>query len=132
MYPITLFYLVLLFWEFLQSIAWLLSIQWIHQGAVVMGTCCVTQGILRVSFLSHLDIEILVAILKQLDATGTALSIMGMSWCILHDYVLATATNLSFKSGCIGLAIMFIIQAILIGVPNGIYHGAFNYYGPAG
>ena len=84
------------------------------------------------------DVEVLtlitplVAILKQLDATGTALSIIGMSWCIFHDHVIDPAGNLSLKSGYVILATMVLIQAILIGIPNIVYHGAFKYYGVSG
>jgi hypothetical protein len=42
--PIGFFFLLLLFWEFVQAIGWVVSIRWIVLHQVEMGTACITQG----------------------------------------------------------------------------------------
>jgi hypothetical protein len=51
--PITLFYLSLLFWEIVQGIAWIINIEWIQRGRVVMGESCVAQGMSYISFSTY-------------------------------------------------------------------------------
>jgi hypothetical protein len=72
------------------------------------------------------------AILKQLDATGTSLSIIAMSCYIFHDYVIDSNHVLKLRAGYIGSGAILIAQAMLIMVPNILLGGAYNYYGIAG
>jgi hypothetical protein len=50
-HTITVFYLVLLFWDVLIGINFTINIQWIQRGGVKMGDACVAQGI--APFSSH-------------------------------------------------------------------------------
>jgi hypothetical protein len=114
-FPITVFYLALLFWDVVQSIGCIVNLEWIQRGQIAKGNFCVTQ-----------------AIIKQLGNTGGALSIVGMSWCIFHDYVMDSSRTLRPWAGVAGLGIISLIQIIVIAIPNGIFHGAHKYYGISG
>jgi hypothetical protein len=116
--PIKIFYLWLLFWDVIQGCSSMLNIQWVQRGQIVVGTVCMGQ-----------------AIIKQLANTGTALSIMAMSCCILHDYVIESSGRhrpWGNRTGLIGIAIISLIQVIDIGLPNGLLHGSRQYYGISG
>jgi hypothetical protein len=59
---------------------------------------------------------------------------MGMSWCILHDFVLdirpqARPVRLSLSAGYLGLLAITLVQVGNLVIPNAILHGADNYYG---
>jgi hypothetical protein len=73
---------------------------------------------------------ILKAILKQLDAIGTALSIVAMSWVIFHDYVIDSREKLGFWSGAISFLCIALVQLLTILVPNELFRGSNKtYYG---
>jgi hypothetical protein len=74
----------------------------------------------------------ILAILKQLAGTGHALSIVGMSFCILHDYVVESRGILRFRTGALCVVMISFAQVIDLGLPNGLLHGAHKYYGIAG
>jgi hypothetical protein len=44
-HTITVFYLVLLFWDVLIGINITINIRWLQNGAVVMGDACIAQGV---------------------------------------------------------------------------------------
>jgi hypothetical protein len=133
--PITLFYLSLLFWDVVQGMAWTISIQWIQTGRIVIGQSCVAQGMSSVPFstsstkIPSLIFLLFIAILKQFDAIGTSLSIVAMSWCIFHDYVIESNDILTSRVGYIGIGLILTAQAMIIMLPNIILGGAYNYYG---
>ena len=83
-----------------------------------------------------IDIEIfrILAIMQQLSSTGTALSIVAMSCCILHDYVIDSRTRGVHHpwAGVMGLGIISVVQVIDIALPNGLLDGAHSYYGISG
>jgi len=81
---------------------------------------------------ANIDIFRNLAVIKQLGNTGGALSIMAMSWCILHDYVIDSNGSLRPWTGAVGLGIISLIQVIDIALPNGLFHGAYSYYGISG
>jgi len=113
-HTITIFYLALLFWDVLIGINFTINIQWLYNGAVVMGDACVAQ-----------------AVIKQLSNTGAAMSIVAMSWCILHDYVFDSTRNLRGQDAIVGIVVMSLIQILDILVPSTI-HGVHQYYGISG
>jgi len=113
-HTITVFYLVLLFWDVLIGINFTINIHWLRNGAVVMGDACIAQ-----------------AVIKQLSNTGAAMSIVAMSWCILHDYVFNSTRNLRGRDAIVGIVVMSFIQIIDILIPNAI-HGVHQYYGISG
>ena len=127
----------LLFFDIVQGLAWIINIEWIQRGRVVMGESCVAQGMSYfILYIQHkipvLIFLLFLAILKQLDATGTSLSVIAMSCCIFHDYVIDSNHVLKPRAGYIGLGAILMAQAMFIMVPNILLGGAYNYYGIAG
>jgi hypothetical protein len=59
------------------------------------------------------------------------MSIVAMSWCILHDYVFNSTRNLRLGDAIVGIVVMSLIQIINILIPNTM-HGAHQYYGISG
>ena len=55
-----------------------------------------------------------------------------MSCCIVHDYVIDSATIFNHWASVIGIGIISLVQFLDILVPNLLFGGAYDYYGIAG
>jgi hypothetical protein len=75
--------------------------------------------------------EELVGLLQDLSASGTALSSIGLSWCILHNNVFR-ARDLPLRRALYVWCAMLVLQVIVIVIPNAIKGGAGKYYAPSG
>ena len=64
-------------------------------------------------------------------ATGTSLSSIGLSWCILHDIVFQ-ARELRLRTAIYVYCGMLALQVVLALVPIIVFRGPQNFFGPAG
>ncbi|KIK96011.1 hypothetical protein PAXRUDRAFT_139473 [Paxillus rubicundulus Ve08.2h10] len=101
------YFLNLMVCDLMQAIGGLLNIKWISEARVYPSPTCTVQGLF-----------------KQVGDVGVALSTMAIALYTLQ--VLVFHFNSSPKFALVVLAVIWVITALLVAIPNAIQHGLYN------